>query len=489
MSASISSHPPEDPETGDWSPEEFRRAGHAAIDWVADYLARIEELPVLAQVQPGAIRGRIPSGPPEEGEPFDRLLADLDRIVLPGVTHWNHPCFFAYFGITGSGPGILGELVASALNTNGMLWRTSPSTTEIEQTALDWLRQMLGLPSGFFGMITDTASTSTLVALAAAREAVTEIPVREQGLAAPGAPRLRMYTSPEAHSSVEKAAITLGLGRAGVRKIPVDAQFRMIPAELERAVMEDRAAGWRPFAVSATVGTTSTTSVDPIAELASICRHQQLWLHVDAAYAGAAAILPEHRWCFEGCASADSLVVNPHKWIFTPIDTSVLYTGRPEIFRRAFQLVADYLQTAESAVNLMDYSFQLGRRFRALKLWWVLRSFGVRGIRRRIAEHIRLAGLFASWVEGDPDFEILAPRPFSVVCFRARWSGLSEQDLDAANQRLLDQVNATGKVFLSHTRLQGRYALRLAIGNLRTRERHVRLAWDLLREQRAHAAL
>jgi aromatic-L-amino-acid/L-tryptophan decarboxylase len=471
---------------GDWSGEDFRAAGYAAIDWVADYLARVEEFPVLAQVRPGEILQGLPATPPVEGEPFLSLLADLESKILPGVTHWNHPGFFAYFSITASAPGILGELVASALNTNGMLWRTSPSTTELEQVVLDWLRGMMGLPPGLFGLLTDTASVSTLVALAAAREAVPGLKVREAGLAAPGSPRLRFYASVEAHSSVEKAAITLGLGQAGLRRIPTDDRFRLSVPALKAALNEDRAAGWLPFAVSATVGTTSSTSVDPVPELADLCRDEGLWLHVDAAYAGAAAILPSHRWCLDGCERADSLVVNPHKWLFVPIDASALYTRHPEILRRAFQLVPDYLQTSDDGqpVNLMDYGVQLGRRFRAIKLWWVIRSFGVDGIRARLAEHCRLARLFASWVEENPHFACVAPVPFSTVCFRAVSDALSEEELDLANRSILDRVNAGGKVFLSHTRLGGHYVLRLAIGNLRTEERHVRLAWELVGKER-----
>lgn len=478
--------PGDEPAGGDWSPEAFRAAGYQAIDWVTEYLSRVETLPVLARVRPGDVRRSLPASPPEEGEPFERMLRDLDEVVVPGVTHWNHPGFFAYFGITASAPGILGELVAAAFNTNAMLWRTSPSTTELEQVVLDWLRQMMGLPPGLFGLLTDTASVSTFVALAAARESIRTLRIREEGLAAPGHPRLRMYTSTEAHSSVEKAAIALGLGRAGLRKIATDDRFRMDPAALEAAVAEDRSQGWFPFAVSATVGTTSTTSVDPIPEIAEVCLRQGLWLHVDAAYAGTAAILPSHRWCLAGCESADSIVVNPHKWLFVPIDASALFTRRPEILRRAFQLVPDYLQTPdeEQAVNLMDYGIQLGRRFRAIKLWWVIRAFGVDGIRARLAEHCRLATVFQFWVDQDPHFECLAPVPFSTVCFRARADGVAEEEIDAANQRILESVNAGGKVFLSHTKVRGRYALRLAIGNLRTQEKHVRLAWDLLRRER-----
>jgi aromatic-L-amino-acid decarboxylase len=469
---------------GDWTPEEFRRNGHAAVDWVAGYLARVGELPVLARVHPGEIREKLPKHAPENGELFARMLEDLDGIIIPGVTHWNHPGFFAYFGITGSGPGILGELVASAFNTNGMLWRTSPSTTELEQTVLDWLREMIGLPSGLFGILTDTASVSTFVSLAAAREAVPGLNVREEGLAAPGAPRLRMYTSVEAHSSVEKGALALGLGKAGVRKIPVDDEFRMDVAALEEAIREDRAAGWFPFAVSATVGTTSSTSVDPVPRIADVCDRERLWLHVDAAYAGSAAVLPEKRWCLAGCDRADSLVVNPHKWLFTPIDASALYTRRPDVLRRAFQLVPVYLESPDSGTNLMDYGIQLGRRFRAIKLWWVLRSFGVNGLRKALAEHCRLAGLFSSWIDQSPGFQRMAPVPFSTVCFRAVWDGLDEQETERRNSELLDRINTGGRVFLSHTRLHGKYSLRLAIGNLRTRERHVRLAWDLLQKER-----
>ena len=478
--------PPAEGGAGDWPPEVFREAGHRTIDWVADYLARIETLPVLAQVEPGEILRSLPGLPPEHGEPFGDLLADLDRVVVPGVTHWNHPGFFAYFGITASGPGILGEMVAAAFNTNAMLWRTSPATTELEQGVLDWLRGMIGLPAPRFGLLTDTASTSTLVALAAARESVPGLDVRERGLGAPGTPRLRLYTSVEAHSSVEKAAIVLGLGREGVRKIPTDRAFRLDVAKLEAAVREDRAGGWLPFAVSATVGTTSTTSVDPVPAIAEVCAREAMWLHVDAAYAGSAAVLPEKRWCLAGCEHADSLVTNPHKWLFVPIDASALFLRHPEVLRRALQLVPDYLQTtaADAAVNLMDYGFQLGRRFRALKLWWVIRTFGVEGIRRRIAEHCRLAEAFASWVEADPGFELAAPVPFSTICFRATWPGMAAEERDARNERMLERVNRDGRVFLSHTRLAGAYTLRVAIGNLRSEERHLRVAWDLLRAAR-----
>ncbi len=469
---------------GDWTPEQFRAAGHAAIEWTARYFERLEELPVLARVAPGEIAAGLPADPPEEGEPFGDMLADLDSKIVPGVTHWNHPGFFAYFGITGSGPGILGEMIAAAFNTNGMLWRTSPSTTELELKVMGWLRKMIGLPEGFFGFLTDTASISSLIGLAAARESVAGVPVREEGLAAPGTPRLRLYTSTQAHSSIEKAAIVLGLGLAGVRRIVTDGEYRMRPEALEAALREDREAGWHPFAVSATVGTTSTTSVDPIPRIAGICRRENLWLHVDAAYAGSAAALPECRWALDGCEQADSLVVNPHKWLFVPIDCSAFYTRHPGTVKRAFQLVPEYLRTSEGeeAINLMDYGVQLGRRFRALKLWWVLRTFGAAGIRERLAEHIRLARLFAGWVDEAPGFERAAPVPFSVVCFRAVHEGLPAEEQDSFNERLLDGVNSGGEVFLSHTKLGDRFTLRLAVGNLRTLERHVRRAWEIIRE-------
>ncbi len=468
--------------------EEFRRFGHQVVEWIADYLAEIERYPVLARVRPGEIRERLPAHPPVEGEPFEAILRDFERIVLPGITHWNHPGFMAYFAITGSGPGILGELLAAALNVNAMLWKTSPAATELEQVVLDWLRQMLGLPPEFEGIIYDTASISSLCALAAAREAV-GLGVREEGLAGRAElPRLRLYTSEEAHSSIEKGAIVLGLGQAGVRKIPTDEAFRMDVKALERAIEEDRAAGWRPFCVVATVGTTSTTSIDPVAEIARVCERSRLWLHVDAAYAGAAAIVPEFRHVLEGCERADSLVVNPHKWLFTPIDLSAFYCRRMDVLRRAFSLVPEYLRTEEDEVrNFMDYGPQLGRRFRALKLWMVIRYFGREGLAARIREHIRLAQHFAAWVDADPDFERLAPTPLSTVCFRARPRGwaLSEAELDRFNEALLEAVNVTGECFLSHTRVRGQLALRLAIGNVRTSERHVRRAWELLR---AHAA-
>jgi aromatic-L-amino-acid decarboxylase len=470
-------------------PEEFRRFGHQAVDWVADYLAGVGRYPVLARTEPGAIRSALPVAPPRGPESMEAILADFQSTVVPGITHWNHPAFFAYFAITGSGPGILGELLASALNVNGMLWKTSPAATELEEGVLDWLRQMVGLPAGLFGIIMDTASVASLCAMAAAREA-TDPRLREQGMV--GGPRLRVYTSEQAHSSIEKAALVLGVGRQGVRKIPVDSEFRMDAAALAAAIVEDRRAGWHPFCVVATVGTTSTTSVDPVPAIADICEREALWLHVDGAYAGMAALVPEFRWVLEGCGRADSVVINPHKWLFTPIDCSALYCRHADVLRRAFSLVPEYLRTAESEQSsvhdFMDYGIQLGRRFRALKLWMVIRYFGWDGLVARIRSHIALGQQFKAWVDAHPDFERLAPAPLSVVCFRAHPSGrpaLSDQYLDQLNAALLDAVNATGRAYLSHTKLRGQYALRLAVGNLRTTAAHVQEAWAVLQR---HAA-
>lgn len=484
-------------ERSDMDPETFRRYGYEVVDWIAEYLAHIDEYPVLSQVGPGGIKTQLPPEPPEEPEPMAQILDDFERIIIPGITHWNHPSFFAYFAITGSAPGILGELLSAALNVNGMLWKTSPAATELEELSLDWLRQMLGLPAGFHGVIMDTASMSSLVAIAAAREAL-DLDIRRQGMAGrPDLPRLRMYTSEQAHSSIEKGAITLGIGQQGVRKIPTDEVFRMDPQALAQAIEEDIAAGWRPFCVAATVGTTSTTSIDPVPEIAEICQRHGLWLHVDGAYGGMAAIVPEMRHVLAGCEHADSIVVNPHKWLFTPIDCSAFYVRDPDILKRAFSLVPEYLKSGEEDVtNYMDWGVQLGRRFRALKLWMVIRYFGHAGLAANIREHIRLGQLIAQKVDADPDFERLAPTPFSTVCFRVRPHDLAERlsnagpdeargieaYLDELNAAVVERVNATGRAFFSHTRLNGRYTIRMAIGNIRTSEAHVTRAWELLRE-------
>ena len=474
---------------GDMTPDEFREQGHRVVDWIADYLSDCEQWPVVSRVKPGEIKERIPSSPPEAPEGMGAILDDFEEVIVPGITHWNHPGFFAYFAITGSAPGILAETLCAALNVNGMLWKTSPSATELEEVTLDWLRQMVGLPEGFWGIIFDTASTSTLHALAAAREAVPGLEARDRGLTTPGTPRLRMYTSEQAHSSVEKAAIAIGIGRQGVRTIAVDARFRMDPAALRRVLEEDKQAGWHPFCVVATVGTTSTTSVDPVEEIADICEEFGLWLHVDAAYAGAAALLPEYSWVSKGWDRADSVVTNPHKWLFTPIDLSAFFCRRPELLKSAFSLTPEYLKTnvEGSVTDYMDYGLALGRRFRALKLWMVIRCFGRSGLESRIRQHISWARDFAEWIDQSRDFERMAPTDFSTVCFRAapQMSGerVRTTSLNSLNERLLEGVNRSGEVFLSHTRLHDQYTLRLSIGNLKTKRVHIEKAKSLLLEE------
>jgi aromatic-L-amino-acid decarboxylase len=468
---------------------EFRKHGHALVEWIADYLATNERYPVLPRVAPGQVRASLPAAAPEQGESFEQIFSDFERVIVPALTHWNHPGFFAYFAITASEPGILAEFLSAALNQQAMLWRTSPAATELEEVALAWLRQLMGLPSAFEGVIYDTASVATLHGLAAAREAL--VPdVRRAGLAGrPEIGRTRIYCSEHAHSSVDKAVILLGLGHESLRRISADAAFSLDAGALAAAITEDRAAGITPVAVVATVGTTSMTSADPVDAVAAICAREHVWLHVDAAYAGVAAIIPEYRRHFTGWERADSIVVNPHKWLFTPFDLSAFYCRRMDVLRSAFSLVPEYLRTAEGASvrNLMDTGVQLGRRFRALKLWMILRHFGAEGLRTAIAEHMRLAQLFAGWVDEDRNFERLAPVPFSVVCFRARPHDvpLGDAELDTLNEKLMTSVNASGEIFLSHTKLNGAIALRLAIGNLRTTERHVARAWELLR---THAA-
>ncbi|HEY6016790.1 MAG TPA: pyridoxal-dependent decarboxylase [Gaiellaceae bacterium] len=423
----------------------FTDDARAAVDWVERYLDGVRDLPVLARVRPGEIRARLPQAPPEHGEPFADVLRDLDELLLPGITHWNHPRFFAYFSISSTEPGILAELLSAALNVNAMVWSTSPAATELEQTAMAWLAQLLGLPPEWHGHIEDTASTATLAALAAAR-----------GLRPGGV----VYASEQANFSVEKAARLVGLE---FRTVPVDDEYRM----LADFPLDDATA------VVATVGTTATTSVDPVAALAERCAAAGAWLHVDAAYAGAAWVCPELRDSAAGVERADSVVVNPHKWLFTPIDCSALWTRRPEAFHAAFSATPEYLRSTEDALNLKDFGPALGRRFRALKLWAVMRHYGREGLQALIREHVRLAQLFASWVEAEPGWEIVAPHPFSTVCFRH-----TEVDNDA----IVERANATGEIFVAATTLRGQRLIRLAIGNAQTTEADVRLAWEVLRE-------
>lgn len=476
---------PEAPAPGDTAPEAFREAMHRTADLIADYLERVGEYPVLPKISPGDVRRLLPSSPPIEAEPLDRLLDDYKSLIEPNATHWNHPGFLAYFAVTGSGPGIIGEALSAALNVNAMLWRTGPAPTELEEHVCDWLRQMLDLPAAFRGHINDTASISSLLSLAAARERLVDLDIRHKGMAGRAElPPLVVYCSDQAHSSIDKAAITLGFGLENLRRIETDREFRLRVDLLEAALAADKAAGRRPVAIVATLGTTSTTSVDPIGELAAIARRESMWLHVDGAYALAAGICPEFRGMMEGLAEADSIVTNPHKWLFVPVDCSVLFLRDPELMRRTFSVVPHYLTTSESNVtNLMDYGVQLGRRFRALKMWMVLRAFGVRGLQERIRYHCALARRFAEWVEAQEDFELVAPVPFSTVCFReTRGETLDQQN--AFNERLLTEVNAAGPVFISHTKLRGQYVLRLTVGNLRTRPAHLAKAQELILETR-----
>jgi len=491
MSKSQTAQRGQAPELGDMTSEEFRRVGHELIDWVADYFDNIEQLPVLAQIEPGELKAHLPTSPPELGESMDRIVADLDKLIVPALTHWCHPSFYAYFATSTSGPGILGELLTAAFDNKAMLWRTSPASTELEEVALDWLRQMMGLDAGLTGIIYDTASVSSMHAIAAAREGV-EQRIREEGMSGrPDLPLLRVYESEQAHSSIEKGVITLGLGQRGLRKIPTDSEFRMDPKALAAAIEEDKRNGYIPFCIVATVGTTSTSSIDPLREIIPIGEEHAMWLHVDAAYAGSAAIVPELRHILDGCERADSIAVNPHKWLFTPFDLSVLYCRHMDLLRRAFSLVPEYLRTPEQEKvrSGSDYGVQLGRRFRALKLWMVIRYFGHEGLAARIREHCRLARLFASWIEESPDWELLAPVPLGLVCFRARpkREGESESEcerrLDTLNEAIMHGVNATGKALLSHTKLNNQLTLRLSIGNIRTTEQHVSQVWQLLNEQ------
>jgi len=474
-------------------PAEFRRHGHALVEWIAGYLSNSERYPVLARVAPGDVRDALPDCPPEAGEPFENIFEDFERILVPALTHWNHPGFFAYFPATTSASGVLAEFLSAALNQQAMLWKTSPAATELEEVSLGWLRRLLGLPDTFEGVIYDTASISSLHALAAARQAA--VPnVRERGLAArPDVGPLRVYCSGQAHSSIDKAVLMLGMGQASLRRIPVDRQFAMRADALRAAIEEDHRSGITPVAVVATIGTTSSTGVDPVAATAQICREHRVWLHVDAAYAGVTAMLPECASHFAGWEHADSIVVNPHKWLFTPFDLSAFYCRRMAVVREAFSLVPEYLQTAEGTAgtrNLMDTGIQLGRRFRSLKLWMILRHFGAERLRGVLREHIRLAQEFAARVDEHPDFERLAPVPFATVCFRARPSALAlaPPELDQFNERVLDAVNASGEVFLSHTRLDGAFALRMAIGHLRTTSAHTGRAWTLLVDHTAALA-
>jgi len=463
------------------SPEEFRHFGHAAVDWVASYLERIEELPVLARTAPGQIRAALPARAPEQPEPFEAILADLDRVILPGITHWQSPRFFAYFSANASPPAILGDLISAGLGVQGMLWATSPACTELETHVLDWLADALGLPEACTsrgpggGVIQDTASSATLCALLAARDRATAGAATAEGVS----PGLTAYASTQAHSSVEKAVGIAGLGRSHLRLIAVDETYAMRPAALEDAMRADRAAGRVPCFVTATVGTTSSTAMDPLPAIAEICRRYDAWLHVDAALAGNAAVCPEFRHLQHGIEVADSYCVNPHKWLLTNFDCDAFYVADRGALIRALTILPEYLRNAATeagaVIDYRDWQVPLGRRFRALKLWFVMRAYGLAGLRQHIRHHVALARRFAEWVRADPRFELAAPAPLNLVCFRLRGD-------DASNERLLARVNDSGRAYLTHTKLGGRYALRLAVGGTYTTAAHVEAVWARLQE-------
>jgi len=457
--------------------EDFRRAGYQFVDWIADYFENVEKFPVVARVEPGDIKKTIPAVPPARGEAMEGIFRDFEKTIMPGITHWQHPGWFAYFPANNSPASVLGELLTAGLGAQCMVWQTSPAAAELEEVVLDWLRQMIGLPSGFAGVIQDTASTATLCALLSAREKATGFECNESGLRLP----LVVYASEEAHSSVDKGVRIAGFGRQSFRRIPTDDRFALVPEKLEEAIVRDREAGLVPACVVATVGTTSSGAVDPLKDIGGICRKHGVWLHVDAAWAGTAALLPEKRWILDGVELADSFVFNPHKWMVTNFDCSAYFVRDPGTLIRTFEIHPEYLKTGVDAKvkNYRDWGIQLGRRFRALKLWFVVRSYGVEGLQAMVREHIRLAGLFRDFVEADARFELLAPVDLGLVGFRLN-DGRGEADLNDLNRRFLERINAAGPVFLTHTTLRGRYAIRFVVGQRTTEERHVRGAWDII---------
>ncbi|HEV7703581.1 MAG TPA: pyridoxal-dependent decarboxylase [Gemmatimonadaceae bacterium] len=474
---------------GDFSDEEMRAQLHRVADWIASYRATIEERAIVPSVQPGEIAARFAGEAPREGASMDEVMRELDALIMPGVVHWGHPAFLGYFGSTSNGPALLGEMIAAALNVSAMTWRTSPAATELEGVVVAWIREMVALPESFMGIVYDTASVALMHALAAARE-IAGGEIRKRGLAGRGGELrpLRVYASDQAHSSVEKSMIILGLGEENVVRVKSDEHFRMDVAALEHAMIADLATGCRPMAVVATVGTTSTASIDPVAEIAAVCRARDVWLHIDAAYGGALAMLPERRDVMAGAELADSVVVNGHKWLFVPLDFSVLYIRRPEVLRSVFSLVPEYLRgdaDAKGGVDYMDYGIQLGRRFRALKGWMAMRAFGREGMEARIREHCRLAEAFAGWVEREPYYSIAAPVTMAVVCFRFSPAGIDDDAADILNERIVEAVNSGGEAYLTQTTLRGRRVMRIGVGNVLTAERHLEHAWQLIREAAA----
>lgn len=469
------------PNAGDMPKEDFRRFGYEVIDWIADYFEKMETLPVLSQIEPGWLKNNLSETAPEKGEDFADVLADVEKLILPAVTHWNHPNFHGLFSTSTSSVGVFGEMLSAAFDMKAMLWRTSPASTELEPVVLDWLRQMMNLPADFHGVIYDTASVSTLHAIAMAREKL-NLNIRELGMSGrTDLPLLRIYCSEQTHSSIDKAVILLGLGTRSLVKISTNENFEMDAEKLREQIEKDKEDGFLPFCVVATIGTTSTTSVDPVEAIADICERENIFLHVDAAYAGSAGVVPELQKFFKGWERADSVVTNPHKWLFTPFDLSILYVKDLDLLKQTFSLVAEYLKVTETVTNQMDYGVQLGRRFRSLKLWFIMRYFGQEGLISRIREHVRLANLFESWVEESEHWETLAPVHFALVCFRACPKAV--EDLDALNEKIMNEINASGEAYLSHTKLDGKFTLRLSVGSIRVEERHLRKVWDLLNEK------
>ena len=467
---------------GDSSPEEFRKQLHELADWIADFRQNIESLRVAPDDKPGSIRAQLPPQPPEEGEPFEKILSDVDRLIVPGLVHWSHPMFLGYFGWTTTAPGILGEIITAPLNVNAMTWRTSPAATELETLVIDWLRQWMHLPKDFDGVVYDTASVGVMHALAAAREEAAPS-TRKRGLVGAGAPVFRIYASEQAHSSAEKAAIALGLGEENVQRVPVDAEFRMDAAALREMIAQDGQRNFQPLAVVATVGTTSTAAVDPVPEIAKVCHENRMWLHIDGAYGAGFAILSECKSLTDGWSDADSIVVNPHKSLFVPLDFSVLYVRNLERLRRVFTLIPEYLRgdTVEAQKNYMDYGIQLGRRFRALKAWVIWRSLGRTGMVARMREQIRLANLLARWIKTDDRFELAAPVSMGVVCFQ--FVGGDQNEIDRLNSQIVERINAAGRAYLTQTKLRGRTVMRIGLGNVLTTEQHLRDAWELIQKE------
>ena len=467
-------------ELGDVPIAEFRKQLHELADWIADYREKIGERPISRNVQPGEILSQLDRDAPEIGTPFEKIFTDINRVIIPGIAHWAHPQFMSYFGCTTTNPGILAEIITGALNVNAMTWRTAPAATELETLVLDWLRQWLQLPNEFTGVVYDTASISTMHALATAREQIAPN-TRKLGLSGRDLPRFRIYTSDQAHSSIEKGAIALGIGEDNVQRVPSDAEFRLEVAALRAMVERDVAEKFKPLAVVATVGTTSTANVDPVPEIAKICREHKMWLHIDGAYGAGLALLPECKSITAGWNEADSIVVNPHKMLFVPLDFSALYMRDIGRLRRLFTLSPEYVHLRDpdnTEINYMDYGVQLGRRFRALKAWVVWRAFGREGIAARIRDHLRLANLLVDWIKADKRFELAAPVVMPVVCFR--FVAADKDKIDILNSEIVERINASGRGYITQTKLRGRTVMRIGLGNILTTEQHLRNVWQLI---------